>query len=104
MIVNNVAINVVTDFTAFTDTVRFQVAVPVAEADASAIYAALAKGDWAATETTITSAVKKSAPKQIQTLVTALLAAYNGTSGDAGGSGTPAGNDPTPTPVTPPAT
>ncbi|HEY9080312.1 hypothetical protein [Magnetovibrio sp.] len=79
MIFNNVDIKVITDFTAYTDTVCFQVAVPVAKADATKIYEDLAAGDWQTTEGDITAAVNKSAPKQIQTLVTALLAAYNGT-------------------------
>jgi len=79
MIVNNVDIKVVTDYTAFTNTVHFQVVVPVAEADATTIYTDLADGDWTKTEQDITTAVNKSAPKQIQTLVATLLAAYNGT-------------------------
>jgi len=86
MIFNNVDIKVVSDFTAFTDSVRFQVAVPIAKADATKIYEDLAAGDWQTTQGDITAAVNKTAPTQIQTLVTALLAAYNGT--PAAGTGT----------------
>jgi len=87
MIVNNVDIKVATDYTAFTNTVSFQVAVPITTDDATTIYKDLAAGDWATTESAITAAVKKSAPTQIQTLVTALLAAYNGTPAGGGGGG-----------------
>jgi len=87
MIANNVDIKVVTDYTAFTNTVRFQVAVPVSSDDATTIYKDLAGGDWSTTQSAITAAVKKSAPSQIQTLVKTLLEAYSGTpSSDAGGA------------------
>jgi len=93
MILNNVDIKVATDYTAFTNTIQFQVAVPVAAADATTIYKDLAAGDWATTQTAITDAVKKSAPTQVQTLVTALLAAYNGTPASGTGTGTGTGTE-----------
>ncbi len=80
MIVNNVDIKVETDYTAFTNTVNFQVAVPINADNAATIYEDLAKGDWSKTQEDIETAIKKTAPAQVQTLVTALLAAYNGTS------------------------
>jgi len=45
MSVNNVDIKIVTDYTAFTNTVRFQVAAPLSEDDAKTIYEDLAGGD-----------------------------------------------------------
>lgn len=99
MIVNNVDIQVVTDYTAFTNTVRFQVAVPVSADAAKTIYEDLTKGDWSQTESDIKAAVQKSAPSQIQTLVTTLLQAYSGTpSGDNGGDPNPPDPNPEPDP------
>lgn len=91
MIVNNVDIKVVTDYTAFTNTVRFQIVVPVSADDADKIYKDLGNGDWSQAETDITAAVKKSAPVQIQTLVSTLLKAYSGT--ESGTSDTPKQDD-----------
>jgi len=79
MSVNSVDIKVVTDYTAYTNTVRFEVEVPLTSEDATTIYKDLAAGVWATTEADITTAVKKTAPTQIQTLVTTLLQAYSGT-------------------------
>jgi len=86
MSVNNVDIKIVTDYTAFTNTVRFQVAAPLSADDAKTIYEDLAGGDLAKTQTDITAAVKKTAPAQIQTLIATLLAAYNGAPVSGGGT------------------
>lgn len=91
MIVNNVDIQVVTDYTAYTNTIRFQVAVPVTSDDATNLYKDLSNGDWSQLETDIKAAVKKTAPSQIQTLVDTLLQAYTGSSSSGNGSN---GNDP----------
>jgi len=93
MSVNNVDIKIVTDYTAFTNTVRFQVAAPLSEDDAKTIYGDLASGDLAKTQTDITAAVKKTAPAQIQTLIATLLAAYNGVAPAAAPAPAPATQD-----------
>lgn len=81
---NTIEIKVVTDYTEFTNTVRFQLAVPVSGDDAKAIYKDLNGGDWTKTESDITTAVKKSAPSQVVSVVESLLKAYSGSS-DASG-------------------
>ena len=91
---NIVDIKVVTDYTDFSSAVRFQLNVPIADADAVKIYKALSSGAWSAVEGEITTAVKDTAPVPMQTLVTQLLTAYSGAAPAA-----PA--DPT---TTPPAT
>ena len=93
MSVNNVDIKIVTDYTAFTNTARFQVAAPLSEDDAKTIYGDLASGDLAKTQTDITAAVKKTAPAQIQTLIATLLAAYNGVAPAAAPAAAPATQD-----------
>lgn len=83
---NTIEIKVVTDYTEFTNTVRFQLAVPVAGDDAKTIYKDLNGGDWSQAESAITAAVKKSAPSSIVTVVQDLLKAYSGSSGSGGAS------------------
>lgn len=75
---NIIDIQVATDYTNFSSTVRFHLNVPVAAADADAITKALATAAWTDVETAITAAVKKNAPTSVQTLVASLLTAYSG--------------------------
>ena len=77
---NTIDIKVVTDYTEFTNAVRFELAVPVASDDAKTIYKDLNGGDWSKAQTDITAAIKKTAPSQIATVVQQLLDAYNGKS------------------------
>ncbi|MBL4613314.1 MAG: hypothetical protein JKY27_00345 [Magnetovibrio sp.] len=101
MIANTVDIKVVTDYTAFTNTVRFQVAVPVSNDDATAIYKDLSAGDWSKSESAIKAAVQKSAPTQIVALVETLLNAYSGTDSSNGTAAVKKDPDPAPTPADP---
>lgn len=78
MSLNVIDIRVATDYTAYTNTVEFTLAVPVSSDDAKTIYTDLAKGDWATVQGDITKAVTSSAPVAIQTLVASLLKAYSG--------------------------
>ena len=78
MSLNVIDIRVATDYTAFTNTVEFTLAVPVSSDDAKTIYTDLVKGDWATVQGDITKAVTSSAPTPIQTLVASLLKAYSG--------------------------
>lgn len=78
MSLNAIDIRVATDYTAFTNTVEFTLAVPVSSDDAKTIYTDLVKGDWATVQADITKAVNASAPTPIQTVVASLLLAYSG--------------------------
>lgn len=75
---NVVEIQVVTDYTDFSNTVRFHLNVPVTPDAAGAIAKALDGQAWDDVSTAITTATKASAPAPIETLVEALLAAYAG--------------------------
>lgn len=98
MIANNIDIKVITDYTAFTNAVCFQVAVPVSSTDATTIYKDLGDGDWSQAEKDITAAVKKAAPTQIIALVKTLLEAYSGTSSSDADATPDAGQDQNPEP------
>jgi len=91
MSLNVIDIRVATDYTAFTNTVEFTLAVPVSSADAKTIYTDLVSGDWATVQADITKAVNASAPTPIQTVVASLLLAYSG----AAPADTTAPTDPT---------
>jgi len=88
MNINNLDIKVATDYTAYTNTIVLQVAVPVNATDADALYKDIAAGDWSKTESDILAAVKKNAPAFIQTMVEGLLKAYGGGSAVASVSDT----------------
>ena len=90
---NIIELQVVTDYTDFSDTVRFHLNVPVLPSDAEAIYKALGSGPKSGVESAITAGVNANASTTIQNLVKQLLAAYDGT--DSSGKG---GTSPTPTP------
>lgn len=77
---NVVEIQVVTDYTDFSSTVRFHLDVPVTADAAVAIAKALDGQAWDDVSTAITTATKASAPAPIENLVEALLAAYAGKS------------------------
>ncbi len=77
---NIVDIKVSTDYTGYSNTIQFQLNVPVTADDAATLYKDLAGGDWSSIETGITTAVNKNAPKSIQSMVAELLKAYSGAS------------------------
>lgn len=87
---NIVDIQVVTDYTDFSNTVRFHLNVPVTASDADTVLKALASQDWDTVSGDLTKAVKN-APQPVQDLVAQLIAAYAGKpqpgakSGDQGG-------------------
>ena len=78
MSLNVIDIRIATDYTAFTNTVEFTLAVPVSSDDAKTIYTDLVKDDWATVQAAITNAVTASAPTPIQTVVASLMQAYSG--------------------------
>lgn len=84
---NIVDIRVVTDYTDFSDTVRFHLNVPVTSDDADTIVKALASDSWDTVSGDISTAVKN-APQPIQDLVGKLVEAYAGkpTTGGKGGT------------------
>ena len=88
---NIVDIQVVTDYTDFSNTVRFQLNVPVTSDDAATIFKALSSESWDTVSGDITTAVKN-APQPIQDLVAKLTEAYSGKS-SSGGSGSGGGSD-----------
>ena len=94
MSLNVIDIRVATDYTAFTNTVEFTLAVPVSSDDAKTIYSALVKDDWATVQADITKAVTASAPTPIQTLVASLLLAYSGASPSTSDTETTSTKDP----------
>jgi hypothetical protein len=101
---NIVDIKVVTDYTDFSNTVSFQLNVPVTGADAATITKALASSAWTDVESSITAAVKASAPTPVQTLVAALIKAYTGSAPASGsGSASESGDTPAPTQDNPPS-